>query len=151
MSSRQGLVPCGRVLQNLARSASNLLRVSFAILCAMTSRNDMSLTAVVAENVKTLVDLAKREGRPIHRLPRGFSLRTLAHARGATHSMTLRTLQKLAAAFGLEPWQLLLPDLPAELALDKRLAQTVRAYIGAAKDGQAAIETVANLVSKKSG
>ena len=144
-------MPCPAVLQTLASYASNLLRAPFAILCKMSTQPESSLTAVVAENVKTLVDLAQREGRPIHRLPRGFSLRTLAHARGATHSMTLRTLQRLAAAFGLEPWQLLLPDLPAELALDKRLAQTVRAYIAANAGGQKAIEAVAASVPKRAG
>jgi hypothetical protein len=102
------------------------------------------LAEVVASNVQALVDLAQSSGRPIHKLPRGFSLRTLAHARDAQHSMTLRTLGRIATAFGLEPWQLLIPDLPAELALDRRLAQTVRDYLTApTKEARQAIETVA--------
>lgn len=108
------------------------------------------LAEVVASNVEALVDLAQASGRPIHKLPRGFSLRTLAHARGANHSMTLRTLGRIAAAFGLEPWQLLIPDLPAELALDRRLAQTVRDYLTAHKTGRTAIETVAASYRKTS-
>lgn len=102
-----------------------------------------NLAETVARNVQALVELATASGRAIHKLPRGFSLRTLAHAREAEHSMTLRTLQKLAAAFGLEPWQLLIPDLPAELALDKRLAQTIRDYLTAHPAGKEAIEKVA--------
>lgn len=102
------------------------------------------LAEVVANNVQALVGLAQSSGRPIHKLPRGFALRTLAHARDAQHSMTLRTLGRIAAAFGLEPWQLLIPDLPAELALNKRLAQTVRDYLTApTKEAREAIETVA--------
>lgn len=109
----------------------------------MSNLGPNKLAQLVASNVQALVELARSSGRPIHKLPRGFSLRTLAHARGATHSMTLRTLEKLAAAFGLDPWQLLIEDLPAELALDKRLAQTVRDYLKAHPAGQEAIEKVA--------
>ena len=104
---------------------------------------EKDLTALVARNVQALVELATSSGRAIHKLPRGFSLRTLAHARGATHSMTLRTLQKLATAFGLEAWQLLLPDLSAEVVLDRRLAQTVRDYLKAPPAGREAVEKVA--------
>lgn len=109
----------------------------------MSSVVPENLAHLVASNVQALVEIAKTSGRPIHKLPRGFSLRTLAHARDGEHSMTLRTLQKIATAFGLEPWQLLIPDLPAELALDKRLAQTVRDYLKAHPAGKEAIEKVA--------
>lgn len=110
----------------------------------MGTNGPNDLAEVVASNVQALVDLAQSSGRPIHKLPRGFSLRTLAHARDAQHSMTLRTLGRIATAFGLEPWQLLIPDLPAELALDRRLAQTVRDYLTApTKEAREAIETVA--------
>lgn len=108
------------------------------------------LAEIVASNVQALVALAQASGRPIHKLPRGFSLRTLAHARDAQHNMTLRTLTAIATAFGLEPWQLLIPDLPAELALDQRLAQTVRDYLNAHKAGKEAIETVAAAFRKPS-
>jgi len=101
------------------------------------------LTALAARNITELVALATADGEQIYRLPKGFSLRTLAHAREGSHSMTLRTLQKIAKAFGFEPWLLLFPDLPVALVADKRLAQTIRDYLKAPPAGKEAVEKVA--------
>jgi hypothetical protein len=131
------------ILAKSCKTSKQPIAPEFCNPLLMGTHGPSELAQVVASNVEALVDLAQRSGRPIHKLPRGFALRTLAHARSAQHSMTLRTLGRVATAFGLEPWQLLIPDLPAELALDRRLAQTVRDYLKAHDTGRQAIETVA--------
>lgn len=98
---------------------------------------------VLATNVEALVSIAGKDGKPIYKLPKGFSLRTLAHIREGKHSPTLRTLVRVAKSFGLAPWMLLIPDLPAELVQENRLAHVLHDYLKAHKAGKEAIEAVA--------
>lgn len=87
-------------------------------------------------------DLTKRSG---------LSRRTLDNLRTGNFACTLRTVEGLAKAFGVEPWEVMLPDLPAELVFNGRLRRVVNSYIRASADGQRTVEQVAELVSRAVG
>lgn len=80
----------------------------------------------------------------------GLSLRALGYQLSgeAKNAPTLRTLQGLANAFGLEPWQLLLPDLPTALILNPatraKVRTTIQRYLSADDSDRDLVDKVAS-------
>ena len=97
----------------------------------------------VSENVRRLMaamdwsehDLAKRSGvsqKAINNL--------LNHSTGCT----VTTAEKLARAFGLTCWQIMLDDVPADAAFSNTLSQLVFKFLKTDKKGRAFIVDAAD-------
>lgn len=73
----------------------------------------------------------------------GMSMRTLRNLLNGEHAATLRTIERAAKGLKLQTWQLLVPDFPAELALNERFRDqtqdVVRRYINANETIRSAI------------
>jgi len=74
----------------------------------------------------------------------GMSLRNLRNLLDGKHAATLRTIERAAQGLHLETWQLLVEDLPAELALHpehrNRMQNLMRHYVSASSRIRGAIE-----------
>lgn len=70
---------------------------------------------VLAENVKALMDANKMELGSQPKLAKAAKLdqTTVGRVLGAKHKVQIDTLEALARAFGVEPYQLLIPGLNA--------------------------------------
>ena len=74
-------------------------------------------------------DIAKRAG---------LSQRTISNALnpGSVDSITAGTIEKLADCFGIEGYQLLIPSLPIEELLGKRIQKVIECYAQADAEGR---------------
>ena len=79
--------------------------------------------------------LAKRSGIP---------QRTVANVLSGNHKISVEAADTLAAAYGLDGWHLLLPDLPADLTQSKKIGKLYRQYLSSSKTGREHIELVAD-------
>lgn len=61
------------------------------------------------------------------------------------------TVDRLAAYFGTQPWQLMLPGMPLELLTSPRLARLVENYSVASEEIRAAVERIVELEVREKG
>lgn len=54
---------------------------------------------------------------------------------------------QVAAVFGLRGWQLLIPDLPADMLKNGQLEAVIRNYVSASPAGRASIDQVAKMAA----
>lgn len=54
-----------------------------------------------------------------------------------------KTLEQLASYFDVPGWQLLVPDMPLELLVSKRLTKLIENYRDAPEDGRVQVERIA--------
>jgi transcriptional regulator with XRE-family HTH domain len=111
--------------------------------------------------VRVLLSAAKDSGQQISQKiiakAAGISPRTLAHHLSIDaedkSAPTLRTVQAVANAFGLEPWLLLTEDLSAEIALSPHMRETVQQtislYLDAPPEAKEAIDKMAHLLPRR--
>lgn len=126
-----------------------------------TRAEDIPVVQVFRTNVRALLDAAQAGGHPITQLGlaklAGIAPRTFTHQlsldANSQSAPTLRTLQAVAKAFGIEPWQLLVEDFPAEVALSPQIQRTVREtitrYLGAAPESRSAVDETAKLLPQR--
>ena len=71
---------------------------------------------ILAENVRSLMDANKMELGSQPKLAKAAKLdqTTVGRVLGAKHKVQIDTLESLARAFGVEPYQLLIPGLDAK-------------------------------------
>lgn len=70
------------------------------------------IESIVGENLDALMkhsDALRSNGAVARAIGGGFEPRTIGRIRNAEVSCTLDTLAKIAKAFGIEPWHLLVP------------------------------------------
>ena len=72
--------------------------------------------AILAKNIDLLLDGRSRNAFAAQKLLKQTTLNNMAHAPHELYSPRLDNVQAVANAFGLEVWELLLPDLAAHLA-----------------------------------
>jgi DNA-binding XRE family transcriptional regulator len=77
---------------------------------------EMQIRAVVAANVNTLIDYARYHGQPCgdqKSLARkaGVSMSTIARIRKQEVGGSIDVLESIAKCYGLQAWQLLMPNL----------------------------------------
>lgn len=72
---------------------------------------DSDVKTVVRENVRRLLRLAPGESGVAKLMRRGFSNGTAQRLLGGETSFGVDLLAEVSAAFGLEPWQLCVPNL----------------------------------------
>jgi len=112
----------------------------------------------LASNAAFLVDEALKGGRTINgsatrsRLAKDVSPKTLHNLRNDLGiDPRLSTIVAVADQFGLHAWQLLVPDLTAELLLNPKFMKVVLDYVHTPPDDRIAIETVAAATARAAG
>lgn len=75
----------------------------------------------------------------------GVSQRTISNMLnpGSGVSPMLENIELIAVAFSLEPWHLLIPDLPDELLRSKTVEKLVQTYAQLGDDGRASVTRIA--------
>ena len=108
-------------------------------------RMDGKTRAALAANVRTLmaavgwsqVELSRRSG---------VAQRTISNLlRPETGSTTVETVTALAGAFGVEPWALLVPGLPPDVAQSPALRILIDNYLHAGPQGRRALDRIGEL------
>jgi len=103
---------------------------------------DGKTRAALAASVRTLMgahgwsqsDLARRSG---------VAQRTISNVlRPETGSATIETVVALAKAFQVEPWALLLPEIPVEALQSPALRILIDNYLHASPEGRRALERI---------
>lgn len=81
-----------------------------------------SLRAILAANVRRMIERAAPLGsRPSVRawaMGKGLEVRLIDRITKGEHAVTLDTIESIAQACGLQPWQLLLPHLDPDEPAD---------------------------------
>jgi transcriptional regulator with XRE-family HTH domain len=98
--------------------------------------------ATLATNLRHLMDLRGYSEAALARIS-DVSQKGINKILNQKGSATLDTLDKLAAAFGLNSWHLLMPDLPEELLSSKSLEKLYSSYRKAGPEGRKYIDHVA--------
>jgi len=118
-----------------------------AVVSAYANRMENNITHALAENVRRLMahfgwtqrDVATRAG--ISQRAVGYLIN---YKDGQDRHPTTQTVQAIAAAFGVEAWQLILPNLPMELVQSKRFTKLIENYRDAPDTGRAQVERIAD-------
>lgn len=102
----------------------------------------------IAKNLRLLMDLADHSERDVERLS-GVAQKTvnnILHARGEAK---IPTVEKIAAVYGLNLWQILLPGLESDIRkAGGTLSQLVKSYLNSNEDGQKIILGIAEREAK---
>lgn len=124
---------------------SDMLRADFlqALSMAKKSTRDNLVANVrwlMSETGWTQVELAERSGvsqTAISKVLRGDMVPTIEFA------------EKLASAFGLSGWHIIMPDLPGDLLRNGTLEKLFRDFIASSESGRQFISQVANREAAK--
>lgn len=110
-------------------------------------------------NVRTLLIEAKKMEPSLTQAKvakkAGMSVRSLAgHIREDSESVpSLRTIHDIAQAMGVEPWQLLFPDFPAQIALNpsvrSEVRNTIQRYLNAEPAARPTMDNVASILPQR--
>lgn len=103
----------------------------------------------LAHNVKVLMD-HKGWSQPELARRSGVSQRSISDLLGYKKGSTTTTIDRIAAAFGLDGWVLLVPGLPKELLESGRLSKLVGSYSSANKKGREYIDKAAEVEARYS-
>lgn len=129
-------IPCQDPLRNIGN-------IGPPARLSMPGMDDAS-RITVADNIRLLMAL------------RGLNKHTLSLKSGVSNRMigkmladdgsspTTATLDKIAGALGVQPWQLLVPDGHDNAALSKNAEKVLAGYCAAGEDGRRIMETQAD-------
>lgn len=110
------------------------------MICRMTK----STLEILANNIKRLMeyhDLAQDDIAKKTKI--GQTTLSNVLRPGSLASITTKTLEELARFFDLEVYHLLIPDLPIEELLNKRIEKLVECYSQSTSDGRENIKRIA--------
>lgn len=95
-----------------------------------------NLRYLISENNVTQTELAKLSG---------VAQKTISNILSVDKGQipSVETAEKLAQAFGLSGWHLLMPNLTTELIASPAIEDLVKNYVRATTDGRRVIETIA--------
>lgn len=99
-------------------------------------------TSTLARNLNFLMDKYGYSEREVSSRS-GVSSKTVNNMRNAKHTSTVENADKVAAVFGLDGWQLIIPGLPHDLLESKDLKSAIANYAAADKGGRDNIGRVA--------
>lgn len=74
----------------------------------------------------------------------GMSQKTVHNVLAGRHKVSVESADKLAGAYGLAGWHLLLPGLPKDLLESKSISNLYNSYLSASKEGREMIDRVAD-------
>ena len=108
-----------------------------------------SAREVLARNVKVLRGEAGWNQKELAKRAK-MSQKTISNIESPKNvkSPYLHIIEQVAHVFGLEAWQLLIPDLPDELVRNTRLGRLVRAYALLSDDGRGTIDKILDAVRR---
>lgn len=103
-------------------------------------RPDTSET--LARNLNFLMEHHGYSERDVEKLS-GVSAKTINNMRNGKHKATIENTHSVAAVFGLDGWQMIIPGLPDDLIGSKRLKATIANYASSDEDGRKSIDKMA--------
>lgn len=121
-------------------TSSNFLLTAPAIVVGMAKRPHTRET--LARNLDFLLKHFGYSERALEARC-GVSAKTINNMRNGRHKATVDNTERVAAAFGLDGWQLIVPCDPKELLAGASLKKTLDAYNAADDEGREAIRRVA--------
>lgn len=123
-------------------SSTKLLAIGYSV---PIMRKKISRTLPRETLIKNLRFLMKKEKLSEDMLGKrsGVAQKTINNILNGESSPTIDTLDKLAGAFGLNSWHLILQDLPENLIHSPSIAKLYKAYISASEEGRELIDHVA--------
>ncbi|OWR35276.1 hypothetical protein CEE55_02400 [Stenotrophomonas pavanii] len=102
---------------------------------------------ILADNVRRLMEATGDSQVKVAKRA-GLSQRNVGNVMtyGTTHetSPTVRTVDGLAAAFGIPAWLLFVPDVPLELLVSPRLSTLISTYVKISETGRETVDRVAS-------
>lgn len=100
---------------------------------------------IIADNVKRLMEYHNEMTQTLLAKKAGISQRTISNVTnpGSVGSITTETIEKLANFFDLEPYHLMIKDLPVEELLSKRLEKLIECYSQSTLEGRENIKRIA--------
>lgn len=96
----------------------------------------------LAANLRYLMDLEHLSETKLAKRS-GVAQRTINDILNQKSSATLDTVQALAAAFGLNLWHLIMPNLPDDLKKSPSISRLYASYVRASPEGRKFIEMAA--------
>jgi transcriptional regulator with XRE-family HTH domain len=108
-------------------------------------RMTQNIHEIIAGNVKRLMQHADNMTQVELANKTKISQRTISNVinPGSVGSVTTTTIEKLAKFFGLEPYHLMIPNLPIEELLNKRIEKVIECYSQSTPDGRENIKRIA--------
>lgn len=108
-------------------------------------RMTQSIHEIIANNVERLMDYHKIATQTELSRKTKIPQRTISNVLtpGSVGSLTSKTIEKLAKYFNLEPYHLLIPDLPIEELLNKRIEKIIECYSQSSPEGRENIKRIA--------
>lgn len=106
------------------------------------SKTSNKTRETLANNLNYLIKINGDSGESVAKRC-GISAKTVNNARKTEHSVTLDVIDKIASAFGLNGWHLIMPNLPDDLKSSKQIEQLYSNYTAASADGRDMIEKIA--------
>jgi transcriptional regulator with XRE-family HTH domain len=101
----------------------------------------------LAKNLKLLMSAAGLKAPEIARRS-GVDPKTVNNMIHGRFDPRPEKAEQVAAVFGLSGWQLLIPDLPADMLKNGTLEQLIANYVSASPEGRDSISRVAEIAAK---
>lgn len=110
-----------------------------------------SVKKIIANNVKNLIayqfkDAAKRPTQQYLGKKFGISQRSVSYLldeSSSVENMKTDTIEAIANYFGLEPYQLMIPNLPIEESLNNQIKKVIQCYTSTTPEGRDNIARIA--------
>jgi transcriptional regulator with XRE-family HTH domain len=96
----------------------------------------------LARNLRYIMKIEKLSEEALAKKA-GVSQKQINNILNRQHAATIDTLDKIAAAFGLTNWQLMLPNLPDDLISSPSIAKLYKSYINSSDEGRELIDRLA--------
>jgi transcriptional regulator with XRE-family HTH domain len=101
----------------------------------------------LARNLRLLMDAAGMKAPEVARLS-GVDAKTVNNMLHGRFDPRPEKADQVAQVFGLNGWQLLIPDLPADMLRNGHIEQLIANYVSASPDGRDSIIRVAEMAAK---
>ena len=105
-------------------------------------KNKTSTAECFANNLRLLMRLSAVNQTELAKMS-GVSQKTISNILKGTQTPTIETADLLAAAFGLEGWHLIMPNLPSDLVSSPTIEALFSSFLGASAGGREMIIKVA--------
>lgn len=109
---------------------------------SMPKKPPGSTRATLAENVKYLRDARDWSQTYLAKVA-SVPQKTISNIEANRHSVSLDAVNRIAQAFGLEGWHLIIPNLPRELIESPTLSKLVDGYVAADPQDRKLIDMIA--------
>lgn len=107
----------------------------------------MTSKEVIRRNLQALMERDGLSGKSLEKKSK-TAQKTVWKILNGKSAPTLDTVDKLAAAFGVTAWHLIMPNLPNELLSDRKIEQVVSLYVQTEEKGREYIHHVAEREAK---